>query len=129
MANNMMNVAGSGYPKQNFSFGRSGERFVEALGRTTKGMIEYTVQDLAPRDRSLVRETIVNSVEKRNILNIFWNALHRTNNPRIDEDIKVIRRHASYDGVNGAKMRKAIADELGLRDPSGKNAEFFNMLV
>ena len=37
----MMNVTGSGYPKQNFSFGRSGERFVEALGRTTKGMIEY----------------------------------------------------------------------------------------
>ena len=92
-------------------------------------MIEYTVQDLAPRDRSLVRETIVNSVEKRNILNIFWNALHRTNNSRIDDDIKVIRRHASYDGVNGAKMRKAIADELGLRDPSGKSAEFFNMLV
>ena len=49
----MMNVTGSGYPKQNFSFGRSGERFVEALGRTTKGMIEYTVQDLVPETEAL----------------------------------------------------------------------------
>lgn len=124
-----MNVTSSGYLNQNFSFGRSGERFVEALGKTTKGMIEYTVMDLPPKDRSIVRETIVNSVEKRNILNIFWNALHRTNNSRIDDDIKVIRRHSSYDGIRGNAMRKAIAEELGLRDPSGKNAEFFNMLV
>lgn len=53
MVNNMMNVAGSGYPKQNFSFGRSGERFVEALGRTTKGILSIPYKTWLPETEAL----------------------------------------------------------------------------
>lgn len=114
---------------QSTTFGRSGASFVESLGRTVKGMIEYTVTDLPYGVKGNKREELIDNVVVRNIKNIYWNATGRTNNPHIDDDIRVIKRHASYDGVSGAKMRAEIAKELGLKDPTGKTAEYFNRLV